>query len=632
MDFYAFYTGQEFEAYRFLGAQVVEKGVVFRVFAPAARSVALIGDFNAWQRAPMAKVNDGNFWEVWVENAVPGQLYKYVIEGADGSVVEHCDPYGFAMELRPGSASRIERLDDYAFGDADWMATRSVGFDKPLNIYELHAGSWRQKPQTKAETNQPEATAAEAASAPATGGPADAPTEDDPAPRWYNYRELAEQLVPYVKEHGYTHIELLPLSEHPADVSWGYQNTGFFAPTSRYGTPNDLRALVDACHQAGIGVIMDFVPVHFACDAYALWNFDGTPLYEYPHHDVGVSEWGSCNFMHSRGEVCSFLQSSAYYWLREFHFDGLRMDAISNLIYWQGNAARGVNGNALQFLQTMNAGLKAREPQAMLIAEDSSSFEGVTKPMSEGGLGFDYKWDMGWMNDTLNYFRTAPEYRSANYHKLTFSMMYYPNERYLLPFSHDEVVHGKATILQKMSGDYEDKFPQGRALYLYMAAHPGKMLNFMGNELGQLREWDEKREQDWLLLDYPKHQEFLRFITALNELYLANPAFWSQDYAGDGFEWIDCHQEQRCIYAFERRSAADTRGTKKRLAFVFNFLDAGQDYELALKGTTKATPLLSTDWYEFGGTHERNEKPLALKDGHASLTLAPYSGICLELE
>lgn len=335
MDFYGFYTGKEFEAYRFLGAHACEKGTVFRTFAPNAQRISLIGEFNGWQETPMQKVHDGNFWECYAENAQKGMMYKYKIYGADGSCIDHCDPYGFYAELRPNSASIIYDTTNYHFTDGEWMKKRSIHREAPLNIYEVHFGSWRKK------------------------------VNDDPE-GWYTYREMADLLIPYLNENGYNYVELMPLSEHPCDESWGYQNTGFFAPTSRYGTPDDLRYFVNACHKHKIGVLMDFVPVHFAVDAYALWNYDGSALYEYPNQDVGYSEWGSCNFMHSRGEVRSFLQSAAAYWLAEYHFDGLRMDAVSNLIYWQGNEARGVNNLAVSFIQNMNQGLKDRFPTAML--------------------------------------------------------------------------------------------------------------------------------------------------------------------------------------------------------------------------------------------------------------------------
>ncbi len=384
------------------------------------------------------------------------------------------------------------------------------------------------------------------------------------------------------------------------------------------------------CHGSGIGVIMDFVPVHFAVDDYALRNYDGTALYEYPNQDVGKSEWGSCNFMHSRGEVRSFLQSAADYWLTEYHFDGLRMDAISNMIYWQGNPARGENKGAVMFLQNLNQGLKKRHPSAVLIAEDSTARPNITTPVERGGLGFDYKWDMGWMNDTLSYFQSWPEQRTEKYHKLTFSMQYYYEEKYLLPLSHDENVHGKATILQKMYGDYDLKFPQARAFYLYMYAHPGKKLNFMGNELGQLREWDEKRQQDWDILKYPSHDAFWRFMKDLNEIYEKNPAFWQKDYERDGFLWLDCHQESRCIYAFERK------GARQRIAAVFNFSGRVQtDYQVTVAGAKSLTLLLDTNRDIYGGSETGLDKKVTVKAdaaGKVKLTLAAFSGKCFVVE
>ena len=596
MDFYGFYTGQEFEAYRFLGAQVQGDGsVVFRTFAPNAASISVIGDFNSWQGSEMHKIYDGNFWELTVPQVEVGARYKFRITSQTGKIIDHCDPYGFGSEKRPNTASVVHSLDSYSFQDGAWMDRRGEGYQQPLNIYEVHLGSWQRK--------------------------SDAP--DD----WYTYEELAQRLIPYVKECGYNYIELMPLAEHPCDASWGYQDTGFFSPTSRYGTPDQLRFFIDQCHQNHIGVIMDFVPVHFAVDDYALWNYDGTPLYEYPNTAVGRSEWGSCNFMHSRGEVRSFLQSAALYWLKEFHVDGLRMDAVSNLIYWQGDPGRGENRGAIQFLQTMNQGLKQRKPHALLIAEDSTSYSGVTRDVAHGGLGFDYKWDLGWMNDTLSYFQTPPQMRPQHYHKLTFSMMYFYQERYLLPLSHDEVVHGKATILQKMHGDYEEKFPQARALYCYMMAHPGKKLNFMGNEIGQFREWDESREQDWNLLRYPKHDELFRFIRDLNHLYLNHSALWQEDDREQGFRWLDCHQEERCIYALERRSE------KERLVFVFNFSDQTQDgYQLPVEGCAGLRPILSTEWEEYGGGVKRDESVLPAQHNQVQLSLPPYSGLCLAVE
>lgn len=562
MDLYGFYTGNIFNAYEYLGAHKENKGYVFRVFAPNAKSVSLMCDFNNWQEWDMKKINDGNFFELHVENACEGMKYLHRIYNKNGGYTDHCDIYGFGMELRPDYKSVVRDLSSYRFKDTKWLNAQTTCKNKPLNIYEVHIGSWCRK--------------------------------DDNS--WYRYDEIADKLISYVKETGYNYIEFLPLSEHPCDESWGYQNTGFFCPTSRYGTAKQLMQLVDKCHQNNIGVIMDFVPVHFAVDSYGIREYDGTALYEYPHTDVGISEWGSCNFMHSRGEVRSFLQSCAYYWLKEFHFDGIRMDAISRIIYWQGEVSRGENGRGVEFIKIMNKGLKERIPDCILIAEDSTNYPDVTKSVDNGGLGFDYKWDMGFMNDTLDYFRTAPQSRTKDYHKLTFSMMYYYNENYLLPFSHDENVHGKATVLQKMNGQYEDKFSQARALYLYMYMHPGKKLNFMGGEIGQLREWDESRSQDWDILKYPTHDSFFSFMKQLNKLYLTHSALYEMDYNTEGFRWIDCNNSENCIYAIERKSKNET------LIAVFNFSSVEKEYSIKEQMTAKV--LIHTDWEKFGGNSE----------------------------
>ena len=569
---------------------MTDHGADFRTFAPGASKIALIGEFNNWQETQMNKIHDGHFWECHIENASAGMMYKYRIYGRDGRCIDHCDPYGFGMELRPNSASLIRNMDTYKFEDKKWMQSRNDCKNKPLNIYEIHMGSFR-KPSEK---------------------------PDD----WYSYEEMADILIPYLKENGYNYLEVMPLNEYPCDESWGYQSTGFYSPTSRYGTADQLKAFIDNCHQNQIGIIMDFVPVHFAVDDYALNCYDGTALYEYPHNAVGVSEWGSCNFMHSRGEVRSFLQSAANYWLTEYHIDGLRMDAISRAIYWQGDPGRGVNMNAVEFLKYMNQGLKMLHPTAILAAEDSTSYPGVTKDVSAGGLGFDYKWDMGWMNDTLDYFRTDPQYRSRDYHKLTFSMMYYYDDQFLLPLSHDEVVHGKATILQKMNGDYDGKFPQARAFYMYMYAHPGKKLNFMGNEIGHFREWDEKREQDWNLLDYPSHQIFHQFMMDLNCFYQNHPAFYENDFEKEGFHWLDCHQEKACIYAFERT------GKRERIAALFNFSDTEQKtYPLNIPDSEKLELLLSSDDIRYGGNKDIKETSLVSENNTYYIDLPAFSAV-----
>lgn len=588
MDIYGFYTGKIFDAYDFLGCHLDGNRGYFRTYAPNASRVTVIGEFTGWKDYEMNRIHDGKFWELITDGVEDGMMYKYRIYGRDGSVTEHCDPYGFGMELRPYSASIARDMNRYVFHDTKWMRDRSDCRRGPLNIYEIHAGSWKTNPENE-------------------NG-------------WYKYNELADILIHYLKENGYNYVEMMPIAEHPCDNSWGYQSTGFYSPTSRYGTADELREFIDKCHQNGIGVLLDFVPVHFAVDGYGLSMYDGTAIYEYPNCDVGYSEWGSKNFNHSRGEVQSYLQSCANYWLKEYHFDGLRMDAISNIIYWQGDSRRGINRNALQFLQYMNRGLKGMYPSIILAAEDSSPYPGITKCADWGGLGFDYKWDLGWMNDTLTYFKDGMDDRIKDYHKLTFSMMYYYSENFILPFSHDEVVHGKATIMQKMNGQYDEKFPQARALYMYMYTHPGKKLNFMGNEIGQLREWDETREQDWDILKYPVHDAFHRYMMELNKLYLEHSALWEKDFDNDGFMWIDCHEEGRCIYAYERRSSTE------RLVIVCKFTNTPEEnYYCHVEGASGLKLLLASDADCFDGpVHYDEDESVKVVDNTAEIKLGEF--------
>lgn len=574
MDFQKFLTGDVFDAYEYFGAHLEKGKAAFRIYAPGAKKVELQGDFSGWEFLELKAGEHPGVFEHIVSNVQAGMYYKYRITDAQNRSVMHCDPYGMLMELRPGFASRVVDRT-YHFDDLKWMTGRDKNYNRPMNIYEIHAGSWKKK-------------------------------EDG---SWYDYEELAQVLIPYLKEMGYNYIEFLPLSEHPADCSWGYQNTGFFAPTSRYGSPIQLKKLVDACHQNGIGVIMDFVPVHFATDDYGLLQFDGTPLYEFPHPDTAYSEWGTMNFMHSRGEVRSFLQSAADYWLTEFHFDGIRMDAISRAIYWNGDPNRGVNERAVEFLRNMNAGIHKRHPSAMLIAEDSTDFPKVTAPTEYDGLGFDYKWDMGFMNDTLRFFQTAPVYRPYDYHKLSFSMMYFYSDLFLLPFSHDEVVHGKATILQKMWGDYEFKFPQAKAFYTYVYTHPGKKLNFMGNELGQFREWDENREQDWNLLEYPIHDAFHRFYAKLSNLYMSEPALYDGEYNQNCFEWLEVEASDYVTYAYERRASKET------IVVVMNLSDQfWKDFQVGIPMLYELKELLHTDWECYGGNTKTTDMTWRIVD------------------
>lgn len=594
MDIYGFYKGEVFNAYEYLGVHFSKNGPVFRTYAPNASKVSVIGDFSQWKDIPMNRVEDGRFFELEYPKAKEGMRYKYRIYDREGNFIDHCDPYGYSMEIRPGTCSVIKKIDDYKFNDTKWMNQRTDCRDKAMNIYEVHLGSWKRKPESQR-------------------------TKED-IEGWYNYSEIADMLVDYVIEHGYNFIELMPISEHPSDESWGYQITGFFAPSSRYGTPKQLMEFVDKCHQKGIGVIMDFVPVHFAVDHYALTEYDGTHLYEFPDYDMGYNEWGSKNFMHSKGEVRTFIQSSANYWLDMYHFDGLRMDAIRNMIYWQGNEHRGENRCAIDFLKNMNSGLKARHPSAILSAEDSSSYPKVTSPVNEGGLGFDYKWCLGWMHDSLEYMQSAPIYRSGEYHKMTFAMLYFYNERFILPLSHDEVVHGKATITQKMNGDYENKFPQARTFYMFMIMHPGKKLNFMGNEIGQLREWDEKREQDWDILKYPIHDSFSEYMKKLNKIYLKYNAL-HYDYDPNNFLWEDCNSPDRCIYSIRRKSSDGD------ILAVMNFSDWYQtNYSVHVGENYKVELLLDSDNQIYSGKTPDGKTDFTYINDRLEMNIPPFSG------
>ena len=609
MDFQKFFDGDLYDVYKYMGAHVQDGGVVFRTYAPQADKVCIIGDFNGWNEEEMKMPVHFQFYEIFEKDAKPGQMYKYVIYGKNGRV-EHCDPYGFGMELRPNFASIVRDLSAYTFTDDEWMKKRTRCYDKPLNIYELHLGSFRRN-------------------------------EKDPN-GWFTYEDIADELIEYVKSNGYTHVEFMPLSEHPFDGSWGYQCTGFFSPTSRYGTATQLQKLIDRLHKAGIGAIIDFVPAHFAMDYYGLRQYDGSNLYEYPPSDVSDSEWGSCNFIFARREVACFMQSAANYWLTEYHFDGLRMDAISRVIYWMGNELRGVNDTAVDFLKKMNAGIHRLHPTAMLIAEDSTSYPGCTKSAEEGGLGFDYKWDLGWMNDTLDYFMKTSEERSSRPELLTFSMYYYYNERHLLPLSHDEVVHGKRTIVDKIFGSYEEKFPQLRSLYLYMYVHPGKKLNFMGNEIAMFREWDETKEPDLFLLKYPMHDSFHQYMICLNRLYREYGALSSADYDPAGFSWLAMNDQGHDVFAIRRNAAVntgtDSAETAERyaslsekdtcdIAAVFNFSNRARKLTLKPEKAEKWTLILHTDWQRWSGQRkEEAEQFKTMAKAPVTLELPAFSG------
>lgn len=587
MDLEQFYNGDEWYAYHYFGAHITPEGVVFRVYAPRAAKVMLIGSFNGWHDREMYESGRGGIFTLTVPEACEGDLYKFRIYHHDGTCTDKADPYGFSMELRPCSASVVVDMRDSIFEDEQWIANRSKGYNEPVHIYEIHFGSWRAK-----------------------------------GDRWYRYEEMACELIPYLKEMGYTHVEIMPLNEHPVDESWGYQSTGFFAPTSRYGTPDGLKKFVNACHKAGIGVILDFIMVHFAVDEYGLSNFDGETLYEIPYKDEECSEWGSYNFAHGRGEVASFLKSCANYWISEYHFDGLRMDAVSNIIHWRGRESCGINEAALYFIQSLNRGLHNIHPSVMLIAEDSTNYLKVTAPVEYGGLGFDYKWDLGFMHDTLQFFGYSMEERKKHYGDLWFSMHYFSNELYLLPFSHDEVVHGKKTILDKMYGDYEDKFHQCRAMFAYMLCHPGKKLNFMGNEIGQFREWAYYRPQDFdELAGFPMHQAFARFFGDMNKIYLSHKAMHVEEYNKSCFSYVEADAGEALVYAFMRNAGGE------RILAVFNFSDVCYDsYVLRMEGNHMLRELLNTNWEIYGGIEQLSKEHIRVMNGRCQIKLLPYCG------
>ena len=582
-----FYSGRDCRAFDYMGAhpfvQDGEQGYLFRVYAPEAEKVSVMGEFNDWNRdADYMTRDEQGIWEKFIPNIPEYAAYKYSVWAKSGDVFDKSDPYGFHFETRPGNATKAYDIDGYEWGDASWLDWRKkhLPYSNPVNIYECHLGSWKMH-------------------------------EDG---NFYSYRQLADELVPYVKEMGYTHIEFMPLTEYPFDGSWGYQVIGYFAATSRYGTPKDLMYLIDKAHQAGLGVIMDWVPAHFPKDGCGLVEFDGSHLYEYADPlKMEHKEWGTRVFDYGKVSTRNLLFSSAMFWIEKFHMDGLRVDAVASMLYldynrqgeWRPNVHGGrENLEAVDFLRLLNEYILTDHPDVMMIAEESTAWPMVTKPGYDGGLGFNFKWNMGWMNDMLCYCSADPFFRKDMHDKITFSFMYAFSENYILPLSHDEVVHGKCSLISKMPPPYENQFGGLRALYGYMAAHPGKKMLFMGGEFAQFSEWAYQRGLDWMLLDYPAHRQMQAYVKALNHFYLATPQLWEQDTDWRGFEWISHEDNRNNIIAF-RRVAKDGSD----IVVVINFSpEEQQEYRIGVPITGTYEEIFTSDKTEFGGSGMANGK------------------------
>ena len=568
-----FLHGYSLDSHKLFGAHKEGDEVVFRIYAPCSKEVHLKGDFNEWQPQKMNKISASGVYELKLKNVKEYDCYLYRILTRDNNWIEKCDPYGFMMDKRPMYNSRYFDIEGYPWHDEKWLKKRNVNFDEPMNIYELHVGSF-----VKIEGEE-----------------------------FIDYERLAPVLCKHLKEHRYTHVELLPILEHPVDESWGYQISSFYSVTSRYGNPKQLMYLIDYLHQNNIGVIMDFVCVHFANDSYGLLDFDGTQVYGYDN-DLRYSQWGSPNFDLGRDPVRSYLMSCVSYFLEYFHFDGIRFDAVSNILYYDGNSDRGLCDGSLGFIKRMNSMIKEKYPSVMLIAEDSSSYPNICGEVKYGGLGFDYKWDLGWMNDTLKYFSLDPIYRKGNHNLITFSMHYYFSERFLLPLSHDEVVHGKKSIIDKMWGSYEDKFKQARLLYTYMYTHPGKKLSFMGNELAQFIEWDYKRELDWFLIDYPMHNMFNIFMKDLYKVYIDEKPLCKTDYLDNGFSWMMVDNKRQSVFTYYRKYR------NEYIVVVLNMTPvAYEKYEIGVPEHGYYQEILNSDDIKYGGNTETGKELYASK-------------------
>ena len=577
---YLYNEGTNFLAYKMLGAHKIDGGWRFSVWAPNARMVCLSGNFNNWDKfeRPLAKIGTTGVWYGVFDDIKEGDIYKYAIHQQDGEVVLKSDPVAFFSEIRPNTASVVRDIDNFKWSDSKWLKNRekTPPYQRPMNIYEMHIGSWRQHPDGS----------------------------------FYTYRELADELIDYVKDMGYTHIEIMPITEYPFDGSWGYQVTGYFSATSRYGNPEDLKYFINQCHKNEIGVIMDWVPAHFPRDLHGLYRFDGTPTYEYSDPRIGEhKEWGTLVFDYSKKEVLSFLMSSAHFWVSEFHMDGLRVDAVSSMLYrdynrndgeWIANIYGGhENLEAIEFLRNLNKMMFSEFPNILMIAEESTAWGMVTGPVDRGGLGFNYKWNMGWMNDTLRYMSMDPYFRKDNHNLLTFLMFYAYSENYILPLSHDEVVHGKCSLLNKMFGDYEEKFSAYRALLAYYLALPGKKMLFMGGELGEFIEWRYDEGLEWHLLEYDKHKKLNDYIKTINNYYLLAKPFWQNEENWDGFSWINDGDNDRSVISFIRKG-------KKRgdnVLVVSNFTPVERKkYLIGVPSAGEYVVEMDSSWDAFGGS------------------------------
>ena len=571
MEHYLFHRGEYRQAYEYFGAHPNRSSTIFRIWAPTAKSVAVVGDFNNWNAREedyCQKITNEGIWEVEIKKVKKGAIYKFQIETSWGQKILKADPYAFYSELRPQTASVVNGISKFRWGDKKWLNNREIGYAKPINIYEVHLGSWKKK-------------------------------EDG---TYYNYREIAELLVEYMLEMNYTHIEIMPITEYPFDGSWGYQATGYYSVTSRYGTPEDFMYFVNYFHKNNLGVILDWVPGHFCKDAHGLYRFDGSACYEYEDQNLGENEWGTANFNVSRNEVRSFLVSNLYFWIKEFHIDGVRMDAISNMIYHKDGVSE--NRASIEFLQYLNQSLHENHPDIMLVAEDSSAWPLVTKYQADGGLGFDFKWNMGWMNDTLKYIEQDPFFRRSHHGKLTFSFMYAFSENFVLPLSHDEIVHGKNAILNKMPGYYEDKLAHVKNLYSYQMAHPGKKLNFMGNEFVQGLEWRYYEQLEWQLLkDNKGSKDIQKYVKALNALYLEEEALWHD--GQNAFEWIEHENIDENMLIFLRKNP----DTDDFVIAVFNFSGKDHDkYPVGVNLEGEYECILDSNEKRFGGSYQGRKR------------------------